>query len=1225
MALLFFKVFIMKLGLLKRWQRWAMFFLLGVLLLWCVSWLAIPALVQWQVEKQGSQWSGRVVKLAQVDFRPWSMALTVRGLRVGKAGAAEPLIEPQLTVDEIEVNVALESLFFLAPVVDALVLRNPQLQLTHKGQGHFDIDDVLQRLSGTTDHASVFPRLSLFNVRIDGGGVQFRDSPKSVTHMLTDLQLGIPFISNIGSRREVATHPRLAFNLNGAAFDTDAETTPFAKDRHTQAHLQVRAMEAAAYLPYWPEVWPIRLADGQLDLDLTLDFRQQAAPEVVVSGQLALKRLKLQETTQTGHALPLLQWEAMQLKIEDWRPLQAWVKLDSLSLEKPVLYLRRDVTGALNWVGLQRFFAPSEEGPTPSAKTHAQYGLKNIQISGGQLRWQDDMTRLPVAMALTDLDFQSSKLNWPNLNTEPATLSGKAKLDEASLSWQGTTDFKRTQINFKWQDVLLQTAAAYWAERLQPGLSGKFSGEMALDWRAAQGAEPAQLLIKSPSVRVAALALGLPTQPEVSLAELAIEQVEVDVFRQQVRTGRIGIERPNLQLSRNEKGRWMFEEWLVAVKVPASEVTAKPVAWQLSLGPLQIIRGGLSLDDRFVAGSIKLALAEVNLSTGPWQQRGNTPVWSPIKLNLQTVNQGSAAGRMDFDGALQWPSFVSVPQQDWPMHLKGRLQMERFPVHSLASYGAQWLNFDLKRADLGYAGVLDMAWPKAGMNMALQGHLSFENLLALSRPVGESLLDIKSLNLKGLDVDIQSGALAHLKVSETALNDFFARLEIDSNGHLNWQNLLKLPPSNAVHAAKTTALQPLLVSGPLGLVNGRILFSDHYIQPNYSANLSEVAGSLGAFSNQGRDAKGAALAELNLRGRVEGSASLEVNGRINPLTQPVALEVMGKVRDLELPELSPYSQKYAGYGIERGKLSADVNYRIDDKAQLNASHQIVLNQLRFGERSTSPDAPNLPVKLAVALLADRHGVIQVNLPVSGSLQDPDFKVGAILWRLVMGLVGKALLSPFSLIAGAFATEERLEQVDFKPGSAVLDAVNRKKLERVAQLLIDKPAVNLTVVGESNPQSEREAVRRMKLLELVNAEKSTKTPQGGPDKPGNKAGTETETEPVTGDVTGVEAVGDDYLALLKSAYRRSSVPKPSNVLGLLKDLPQADMEALLLASLSVDESDMRDLAASRAQKVRDALAAAGVPPGQLFLGASVLALADRQAPLAPRVNLIVSTD
>jgi hypothetical protein len=250
------------------------------------------------------------------------------------------------------------------------------------------------------------------------------------------------------------------------------------------------------------------------------------------------------------------------------------------------------------------------------------------------------------------------------------------------------------------------------------------------------------------------------------------------------------------------------------------------------------------------------------------------------------------------------------------------------------------------------------------------------------------------------------------------LDDFFARVDIDPSGQLNWQKLFKSLSATGTSAAAPPVESAELVFGPMGLVKGRVLFSDRFISPAYSADLTELAGRLGAFSNRRLDAHPAELAPLSLRGIVAGSGSLEVTGRINPLTQPVGLDIKGQVRDLELPQLSSYSAKYAGYGIERGKLSAQVHYRIDPDAQLHATHQIVLNQLRFGERSDSAQAPNLPVKLAATLLADRHGVIDIDLPVSGSVNDPDFSVGAIVWKLVLNLIGKSILSPFSLMTGA---------------------------------------------------------------------------------------------------------------------------------------------------------------------------------------------------------------
>ena len=1202
----------MNLGLLRRWQRQALFFGLGLALLWVLSWAAVPSLAHWQIEKQGTQLLGRVVKLDEVRFKPWSMALILRGLRIAQAGDNGALLEPQLKVGDIEINAALQSLVFWAPVADAILLRDPQLLLTHRGQGRFDIDDVVDRLRGAGSSGSAgspgsagsgFPRLSLFNIQIVGGGVRFLDEPKSVSHTLADVQLDMPFLSNIGGKRDVTTHPRLAFKLNGAAFDTDAETAPFAKDRHTQAHFQIKGLEVAPYLPYWPAAWPVRLTDGLLDLDIRLAFRQDTAPEVSLSGQVALTRLKLHEKLGSSAELPLLQLGGLQVKIAAWRPLEEVLKLDVLSLEKPVLHVRRDPAGEINWARLQRFFAPADSAPQGAVKRVALYELKQFQVAGGELRWQDAATQKPAGLLLNDIDFQSSDLSWPALKVSP--LQGKASVQGAKLSWDGSTNLASAQVRLKWQDFSLQSAAPYWAESFRPALSGQSSADLSLNWRAAARGEPASLVLKAPQIRVAAATLGSADQPVAALAELAVEQVEVDVFKRQARVGRVVLTRPVLQLSRDLQGRWMFEDWQVLAKPSATEEKTVPGPWQLELGQVQVKGGAVKLEDLAMAGGVQLDVRDVNLSTGPWQPLAASPQMTPVKLDLMTGSQRREAGKLGFEGVFRLPSKGADQAKATPLQVKGRMQLARFPVHKFSPYGAEWLNFDWTRADLSYAGGLELALPVAGLGLNLQGDVSVENFRAFNKSDGEALLDIKALNLTGLELGLRAGALDHLKTSETALNDFFARVDISPSGHLNLQNLVNFTPANA---AKPDAAKPRIELGPMGVLNGRVLFSDHYIRPNYSADVTELAGSLGALSNPTADAHVAALAPLSLRGRVAGSASLEVDGRINPFTRPVALDVRGKVRDLELPQLSPYSKKYAGYGIDRGKLSADVNYRIDAEAQLQASHQIILNQLRFGERSDSADAPNLPVKLAVALLADRHGVIHVDLPISGSISDPDFRVGAIIWKMAISLIGKAIIAPFSLIAGAFSGAEQLQQMAFAPGSADVDAPTRQKLETVAKLVIDKPALRLTVVGEADLDSEREALRRSQLRDSVKAEKRRRLIRDGQD-----AGTLMDMSP------------EEYPALLASVYRRSPIPKPRNVLGGVKDLPQGDMEALLLAAIQVDESAMRALAQARAQQVRDLLLASGVPAEQLFVGAAVAGDGAQKSALLPQVTLRLSTD
>ena len=395
---------------------------------------------------------------------------------------------------------------------------------------------------------------------------------------------------------------------------------------------------------------------------------------------------------------------------------------------------------------------------------------------------------------------------------------------------------------------------------------------------------------------------------------------------------------------------------------------------------------------------------------------------------------------------------------------------------------------------------------------------------------------------------------------------------------------------------KLNPLAPVVVFGPVSLVNGKVLFSDFFIKPNYSADLTELTGKLSAFSSQPAGSE-PVLADLELRGRAEGSASLEITGKLNPLAKPLALDIQGKVRDLELPPLTPYSVKYAGHGIERGKLSMDVSYKVLPNGQLTASNKLVLNQLTFGDPVEG--APNsLPVKLAVALLSDSRGVIDLDLPISGSLNDPQFRIGPVIFKIIVNLIGKAITAPFSLLARAFGGGDELSSVAFAPGSAALTPEARQGLDKVAKALTERPALKITVTGTASLERERDAIQRERLQALVHAAKRRAAPA---------------------DTTPVQAA--EYPALLKEVYRRADMPKPRNLVGMAKDLPVPEMEALLLAHLpAATEDEATELATQRGQAVKAYLAEQKLPEERLFIAAPKAAKPDEKWTPQAQLNL-----
>ncbi|HMM51386.1 MAG TPA: hypothetical protein PKD87_07195, partial [Burkholderiaceae bacterium] len=251
--------------------------------------------------------------------------------------------------------------------------------------------------------------------------------------------------------------------------------------------------------------------------------------------------------------------------------------------------------------------------------------------------------------------------------------------------------------------------------------------------------------------------------------------------------------------------------------------------------------------------------------------------------------------------------------------------------------------------------------------------------------------------------------------------------------------------------------------------------------------------------------------------------------------------------------------------------------------QLSAENNIVLDQLVFGGKVESPDALQLPVLFAVSLLKDRNGVIDVNLPISGSLDDPQFSVGGIVLRIIGNLIVKAVTAPFALIANlAGAGGAELSWIGFEPGSSEPGAAALGKLESLAKALVDRPGLKLDIAGRADPAADREALRRLALQRAVKAQKLKETVGSG------------------GDVAAIDRVQVDpqeYPEYLERAWRAAKFEKPRNAIGLVKSQPVAEMERMMLAHIEASDAELIALANERAQQVKDWLVDSGKVPGE----------------------------
>jgi hypothetical protein len=255
-------------------------------------------------------------------------------------------------------------------------------------------------------------------------------------------------------------------------------------------------------------------------------------------------------------------------------------------------------------------------------------------------------------------------------------------------------------------------------------------------------------------------------------------------------------------------------------------------------------------------------------------------------------------------------------------------------------------------------------------------------------------------------------------------------------------------------------------------------FTDHSVTPTFSAAIYGLKGSIVGLSSDP-----ASRAAVTLDGSVDRYAPVSIKGQINVLSAAAYTDITMSFSNIELPTFNPYSGKFAGYNIAQGKLSTQMQYHVENR-KLDAKHHIVVDQLEFGDATESKQAVPLPIKLAVSLLKDRNGVITLDLPVGGSLDDPTFRVGPIIWKLFVGLITKIVTAPFALLGSLFGGGPELSYIDFPAGVATLTPAQIQKLTQLSNALVERPQVKLDIPLHTQGDDDDTALERTGLEDAL---------------------------------------------------------------------------------------------------------------------------------------------
>ena len=1181
--------------------------LAALALLWtlAVGW-ALPKLLKPRLEAAASGALGAPLTLEGLELAPWSLRARVLGLRLGPAEA------PWLRIAEVEADVSSESVWRLAPVLESLSVREPQVELERFEPGRFNVTPMLDALAGRPPApADAEPaRFALANIRLDGGRLRFVDRVADAEHRVEALQLGVPFVSNLPSRVAVHVEPLLDAQVNGSRLQLQGRTLPFTDGQQSSVDIDWQGLDVAAWIealaPLLPQPLPVAVRQGRLDLALKVDFERRADPQpplLRVGGGATLSDLALDAPAQGAK----LAWAQLAVEGLDLRPLERQAVVGALRLQSPagevdlstLLAPRADATAAR--AGASAPVAVSAPASAPAAgQTVWQWRIDRVEVADGSLllrepAWPEGQRLAPLALQLDGLDgrAEAAPANWSFSFADAlgATLQAGGTLAPASRSATAKVELQGLQ-PAPW----LQP----WAVRLPARL---LEGRLAL--QAEAEAAPSGWSLRGGALQLTGLQLQPAAAPVKGPAadRLALEKLELAGLQMRGAAGAppvaeassLRLEGLDLKAQRDEDGRLA---WLPVAAEDSPPVAASPddpapaPRWQLA--ELRCSGCAVAITDRGVAPAQTFGLTRAELAL----RSLSDDLAKPIGIELAA--QAIGGGRLRVAGSAQ-------PQ---PLALRGKVDIDALDLRALQPYLDPHVNVVLASAKASAAGELRVDGSATVPVAALRwrGRLALNELRALDKGNQAEFVRFKGLALTGADLGWKPEGL-EADLGTIALDDFYGRVIVNADGRLNLLDIARregdaadrslttpsaAPAAAAPNAASPSAPAPAASAPAAGtapaaplplrwqaiqLAGGTVDFTDNFIRPNYSAKLTDIAGEVSALAwNDPQPAT------VKVSGKVDGSAPLEIAGTMHPLGARLATDITASARGVDITRLTAYSARYAGYGIEKGTLSVKVRYTIEN-GKLEAQNNLYLDQLTFGDKVDSPDALKLPVLLAVSLLKDRNGVIDIDLPISGSLDDPQFSIGGIVVRVIVNLITKAITAPFTLLASAFGGGgQELGFVEFAPGLDELGDASRQRLDTLAKALADRPGLKLEATGRADAAVDEAELRRRHLDRQMRVAKARSRGE-------------------LAESVKIEAA--ERTRWLEAAYKASDLTtKPRNALGFAKSLPPEEMEALLLAGAPVGEPQLRELADRRGDRVKAYLTAT-IDPGRVLLTSSKL--------------------
>jgi hypothetical protein len=919
---------------------------------------------------------------------------------------------------------------------------------------------------------------------------------------------------------------------------------------------------------------------------------------------------------------------------------KAWV-FKEIHTSQPFIRVQINKDYTFNFSDLAtKFSKPSPAPPKPSKPLFLHVNL--LEIWGASASFTDLTPTTPFRRLIGPLQITLTHFHTDPNNENPYAFNGTTDSGE-KFSWRG--QFSLEPLQSSGELSLEGLAIAKYA----PLFQDLFRFEIKDGIVGARSAYEVSVVGASYSAAVTNASLTLKsfkvaekgaTEQLLELDDLSVTNVSADTAARTAEIGQVAVNGARLEVKRDQ-GQMIN---VIQMSQSPADVTNAPG------GILVLMRAATNAFAALVNStnlwSARVRQIDATNCALRWEDLATT---RPVRLlvddislaardlsNVSGSNQTAILSlRWNTNGAVRVETKVQIA----PPSADVTLTVHDLELRPLDPYLEPFVNLFITESKVGLDGALQMRMASNGLpEVTFHGDAQLNDFATVDAAMSEDLVKWKSFRFSGIDANLQPPVVT---VKDVTFVEPFAQVTIETNRSINLLAALKIGATNAVASAKQPETRPAAKKGGLGqklggllqqilggntnapggsappkitvntmtISNAAVQFTDRSVQPPVKTSIDEVNGTITGISSDELN-----RADVHLIAKLGRSGPIEITGKLNPLSTNTPTDLRVSLTDVDLVPTSPYAGKFLGYRLNRGRLGLQVQYEVSQR-KLSAKNVVVLDQFTLGERVDSPDAVKLPIRLAIALLKDRNGKIELDVPIEGNLDDPQFHFGKVIFHVLGNIITKMVTSPFAALGAVFGGKgEEVSYQDFAAGSMELQQANLEKLDTLMHGLEERPGLQLEIEGSYDPVADLEALRRQKLHAKFRRQKWAILPK---------------TEQARLKPEQVALSPDEYAVLVKSEYaaiqsrgeksgqspiqktapsaeRTPARPKPvskaspsdKGATALVNApvseplTPTTHVEREVLETIKVSDNELNQLAAARARQVQQKILESG---------------------------------